>query len=117
MIRDSGVKGQQYNDLFQYVKRDAGYEVSGFAGNKKTIIFQNRFQNHAVTAISDFAFKGCDVEEVIMTEGYQRIGTGAFQGCVRLCQAILSETADDRAFVRVFRYGADYETQNTDYRR
>ncbi|MCI9315214.1 MAG: hypothetical protein HFI57_09600 [Lachnospiraceae bacterium] len=23
--------------------------------------------------------------------------------------------ADDRAFVRVFRYGADYETQNTDY--
>ncbi len=25
--------------------------------------------------------------------------------------------ANDRAFVRVFRYGADYETQNTDYRR
>lgn len=92
VIRVGEVKGQQYNDLFQYVKTNAGYEVSGFAGNKKTIIFQNQFQNHAITAISDFAFKECEVEEVIMTEGYQKIGTGAFQGCVKLGQAVLSET-------------------------
>lgn len=92
VIRDGEVKGQQYNDLFQYVKRDAGYEVSGFTGNKKTIIFQNQFQNHAITAISDFAFKESEVEEVIMTEGYQRIGKAAFQGCAELKQVVLSET-------------------------
>lgn len=92
VIRDSGAKGKQYNDLFQYVKRDADYEVSGFTGNKKTIIFQNQFQNHAVTAISEFAFRECEVEEAIMTEGYQRIGRAAFQDCAELKQVVLSET-------------------------
>lgn len=91
-IHNGRAKEQQYNDLFQYVKTNAGYEVSGFTGNKKTIIFQNQYQNQAVTAISDNAFTECEVEEVIMTEGYQKIGTRAFQGCEKLSQVIFSVT-------------------------
>lgn len=93
VIEDSGTnKGQQYNDLFQYVKTNAGYEVCGFAGDKKTIIFQNQYQNHAVIAVKEKAFAECEVEEVIMTEGYEKIGDRAFQGCEKLHQVILSAT-------------------------
>lgn len=83
----------QYGDLFQYVKSNDEYLVCGYTGDKwKTIIFQNQYQNHKVVAISENSFSESNVEEVIMTEGYHRIEHGAFQGCIRLTQVVLSST-------------------------
>lgn len=81
----------QYGDLFQYERSSTGrgYAVNGFSGsNKQTIIFQNSYRNQPVVEIKADAFSESEVQEVIMTEGFIRIGEKAFYGCTNLHQII-----------------------------
>lgn len=82
----------RYRELFQYEKSSIGdgLAVTGFTGdNNKMIIFQNRSMNTPVVEIKDGAFSENSVEEVIITEGFRRIGRKAFCGCTSLRQIIL----------------------------
>lgn len=82
----------QYGELFQYEPSSLGdgLAVTGFTGaNHKMIIFQNTSKNLPVVEIKSGAFSECPVEEVIMTEGFRKIGARAFMGCTNLRQVIL----------------------------
>ncbi len=81
----------RYGELFQYERSSLGngLAVTGFTGaNNKTIIFQNTYQNQPVVEIKAGAFAECEVQEVIMTEGFLRIADGAFKGCTDLRQIV-----------------------------
>lgn len=91
-IRSETQKSANYTDLFKYLPKDNGngFTVAGFNGaNNQTIIFQNRYRNKPVEEISESAFSETDVQEIILSEGYIRIGNKAFQGCGNLKQAII----------------------------
>lgn len=90
-IREEKSGSVQYGDLFSYERSSngQGYAVNGFQGsNKKTIIFQNTYQNQPVVEIKAGAFSESEVQEVIMTEGFVRIADKAFYGCTKLQQII-----------------------------
>lgn len=92
VITEEKSGASQYRELFQYEKSSTGdgLAVTGFTGgNNKMIIFQNRSINIPVVEIKDGAFSENSVEEVIMTEGFRRIGRKAFFGCTSLRQIIL----------------------------
>ena len=85
--------GRQYNDQFVYRAVSDGYGVSGFNGtNARTLIFPNQYHGRAVTRIIAGAFEGCDVQEVVMTDGITKIEEGAFKGCINLKQIIFPNT-------------------------
>ena len=84
--------GKHYGDLFTYAKSSdgMGLAVTGFNGEKKdTIIFQNRFNNKAVTEIADEVFSGERIKEAVFTEGIVSIGKESFKNCEELHQVIL----------------------------
>lgn len=85
-------KAPLYADLFTYAPCETGnsYKVVGFNGeNKNIIIFQNRFSGNNVTEIGDYAFQEIPIKEAIITDGYIKIGSNAFQGCTELSQIVL----------------------------
>lgn len=81
----------QYGDLFSYEKSSYGdgLAVTSFNSDSKMIIFQNTCKNQPVVEIKDGAFSESNVEEVIITEGFRRIGKRAFNGCTYLKQIIM----------------------------
>ena len=84
--------GTTYGDLFKYTTSSdgRGLAVCGFNGNSEhTIIFQNKSGNNKVVEIADRAFTGSNVEEIILTDGYERIGYAAFAVCMRLHQIVM----------------------------
>lgn len=86
-------EGRQYGDLFRYTKIDGGYGVTGFSGqNKRTIIFSSRYNNQTVKQIMPHSFAGGEVSEAVMTDGIERIGESAFDGCSGLKQVIFPNT-------------------------
>lgn len=95
VIKPAGSGGQQYNDLFQYRTAGIDYEVCGFTGNMKTVIFPEQYELHRVTAIADDAFEENDLTDAIMTNGYRRIGNQAFKGCRNLGQVVLSNSLQE----------------------
>lgn len=81
--------GKQYGDLFKYTKVSEGLGVTGFLGsNKRTIIFSDRYNGLPVKRIMASSFAGCEVEEVVMTEGMATVEAGAFKECTYLKQVI-----------------------------
>ncbi len=96
--------GRNYGDLFQYQKstQGDGLSVTGFSGGAaQVVIFQNRVQGKPVIEIGDALFEGADVEEAIITDGYQFIGKRAFADNERLHQVVMPYTLleiGDQAF-------------------
>ena len=91
-IRTDSTKSSTYTELFQYQQVDGGksFAVLGFSGtNNQTIIFQNRYRNMPVDEIGESAFLETNVREIILSDGYKKIGKKAFQGCAELTQAIV----------------------------
>ena len=90
-IRDeSSAGGKQYNDLFRYRAVSDGYGISGFTGgNIRTLIFPNSYNGKPVTRILANTFEGCDVQEIVMTDGITVIEEAAFKNCKQLKQLIL----------------------------
>ena len=85
--------GRQYNDLFQFRAITDGYAISGFNGkNTRTLIFPNAYNGKPVTRILAHAFKRCDVQEAVMTDGIKCIEEGAFEDCENLKQVIFPNT-------------------------
>lgn len=92
-IREDTGNGKQYNDLFQYRIVPDGYGICGFNGtNQRTLIFPNRHNGKSVTRILAGVFEGCEVQEVVMTEGITVIEEQAFQGCRYLKQVVFPNT-------------------------
>jgi len=94
-ITDEQKNLTKYGDLFRYEQSSCGngLAVSGFLGsNNKTIIFQNAHQNIPVVEIKTGAFSESAIEEVVMTDGFIRIGERAFWGCNKLRQIILPQS-------------------------
>lgn len=90
---EAGSGGKQYNDLFRYRAVSDGYGISGFTGsNVRTLIFPNSHNGKPVTRILTGVFEGCDVQEVVMTDGITVIEEGAFKNCKNLKQLILPGT-------------------------
>ena len=92
VITDEKPVSVPYGELYQYEKSSMGYglSVSGFNGNNwNTLIFQGRIKNDSVVEIKAHSFMDCPVEEAIMTEGYVKLGTAAFQNCRSLRQIVL----------------------------
>lgn len=90
-IQTEKPKSTAYGDLFQYERSSLGngLAVTGFSGvNKRTIIFQNYVNGQSIVEVKESAFMETDVEEVILTEGYRKIGNKAFLGCHNLRQII-----------------------------
>ena len=86
----TGIK--HYSDMFQYVPSSdgRGLAVNSFVGdNNKTIIFQNTYENKPVVEVKNDSFSESNVEEVILTEGFIRIGKKSFYGCTHLKQVVL----------------------------
>ncbi len=96
--------GETYGDLFRYKNstQGSGLSVCGFTGDTShTVIFQNRSGGKPVIEIGDNLFEEKEIEEVIITEGYQYIGEKAFFRNSRLHQVVMPYTLleiGDRAF-------------------
>lgn len=87
--------GKKYGDLFQYrnSSQGSGLTVCGFSGSTDhTVIFQNRNAGKPVIEVGSGLFEGKNIEEVIITEGYQYIGKKAFSQNERLHQVVMPYT-------------------------
>lgn len=87
--------GKTYGDLFQYRKSSHGngLAVCGFTGDtSNTVILQNISGGNPVIEVGEGLFADKDIEEVIITEGYQMIGAHAFERNQRLHQAVMPYT-------------------------
>ena len=85
----------KYGDLFKYRKsaQGEGLAVCGFGGDTShTVIFQNVSAGKPVIEIGKGLFAGKDIEEIIITEGYQYIGKSAFEKNKRLHQVVMPYT-------------------------
>jgi hypothetical protein len=94
-IREEKVSKALYQDLFTYKKSADGksYSITGFIGeNCRTLIIPNRYENNPVRVIGKDAFKGCGVQEAIITDGIAVIDEGAFSECVGLKQVIFPDS-------------------------
>lgn len=92
---ESKSSGQKYGDLFRYTtsSQGDGLAVSGFSGDTShTIIFQNKSGNRPVIEIGEGVFEGKDIEEIIITEGYQYIGKMTFRDNKKLHQVVMPYT-------------------------
>ena len=88
-------KGKKYGDLFKYRKshQGNGLAVCGFSGDTShTVIFQNVSGGKPVIEVGEGIFSGKDIEEIIVTEGYQYIGKSAFENNKRLHQVVMPYT-------------------------
>ena len=95
VIQEEKANNGQYGDLFSYTRSGLSgnaYAVVGFNGSKRQIIFQNSYRNCPVLEIQDKAFQENPIEEVILTEGYRRIGNYAFSACGSLKQVVLPQS-------------------------
>ena len=94
-IQENKSKSSSYTELFTYApcETEDAYSVIDFVGeNKNTIIFQNRYAGKNVIEIGSNAFSELPIKEVIISDGYKKIGTKAFQRCVELTQVIMPMT-------------------------
>lgn len=88
-------KGKKYGDLFKYRKshQGEGLAVCGFSGDTShTVIFQNVSGGKPVIEVGEGIFSGKDIEEIIVTEGYQYIGKNAFENNRVLHQVVMPYT-------------------------
>ena len=88
-------KGKKYGDLFNYRKshQGEGLAVCGFSGDTShTVIFQNVSGGKPVIEVGEGIFSGKDIEEIIITEGYQFIGKNAFDNNRVLHQVVMPYT-------------------------
>lgn len=87
--------GKKYGDLFKYRKstQGEGLAVCGFSGDTShTVIFQNENAGKPVIEVGAGIFSGKDIEEIIVTDGYQYIGHNAFEKNARLKQVVMPYT-------------------------
>ncbi len=95
---------KKYGDLFKYQKsvQGEGLGVCGFSGDKnQSIIFQNYNAGKPIIEICDDTFEGQNIEEAILTDGFQFIGKRAFADNQRLHQIVMPismKEIGDRAF-------------------
>lgn len=85
----------KYGDLFQYRSSTQGHglAVCGFSGDTShTVIFQNKSAGKPVIEVGDNLFENKNIEEAIITEGYQYIGKKAFLQNERLHQVVMPYT-------------------------
>lgn len=91
VITDEKPVSIPYGELFRYEKSSIGHglAVCGFNGdNWRTLIFQGRIKGQEVAEIKAYSFMESHVEEVIMTDGYVKLGACAFQNCRTLRQIV-----------------------------
>ncbi len=91
-IKEEKTSTRKYGDLFKYRKsvQGEGLGVCGFDGDKsQTIIFQNYNSGEPIIEICDGTFEGQDIEEAILTDGFQFIGKRAFADNLRLHQVVM----------------------------
>lgn len=91
----TGGQGKKYGDLFKYRKshKGDGLAVCGFSGDTShTVIFQNSSGGKPVIEVGEGIFSGKDIEEIIVTEGYQYIGKNAFENNHVLHQVVMPYT-------------------------
>lgn len=67
-----------------------------------------------VTEIGSFAFRGLDIEELRIPKGVTRVGTLAFDGCVKLKSIFVSETVTDLVEIAPFFGCKNLETIEVD---
>lgn len=91
-----------YDSLFSYLKIPGGYGVAGFSGqNKQTMVFPGQYSRLPVKQILPRSFAEWDIQEMILLDGIEEIGEGAFYGCSKLRQAIFPDSLkriEDNAF-------------------
>ena len=95
IVEEVSTCGTKYGDLFHYRKSNQGegMAVCGFSGDTShTVIFQNKSAGKPVIEIGEGIFSGKDIEEIIVTEGYQYIGKSAFEKNKRLQQVVMPYT-------------------------
>ena len=84
--------GGTYNDRFSFSPAENGLGVTGFSGETETLTIPDRRNDRPVTEIAPGAFAGSSVAQVVAVGPLAVIGEGAFRGCPRLGQIILSPT-------------------------
>lgn len=82
---------------------DGCYTVSGYYGDGGTVIIPSYYGGTPVTAITDYAFEGCDtIIKLVVPEGITAINENTLFGCFSLRELIIPSTVNFisvRAFV------------------
>ena len=76
---------------FVYREEAGGIEIISYEGNSEDLIIPASINGKPVTRIGDGAFQNSNIRSVSVPQTVKEIGWFAFNGCARLCHAVLSE--------------------------
>ena len=69
---------------FTYTQSDGCATITGYSGQDTDIVIPASINGLRVTAIADSAFSNTQIKSVIISDGIEKIGWFAFNGCTRL---------------------------------
>lgn len=87
----SSLKTDEIEELFELEPNGTGYAIREYLGLENKVYIPSRYRGKAVNRISQNAFEGADIEEVVMPISVREIGASAFNGCFKLKTIRLSE--------------------------
>ena len=80
---------------FLFFEKSTG-EITGFAGEPKSLDIPSTIAGYKVTSIGDKAFQGCiTLKSVEIPETVNHIGSGAFRGCTSLTKVTFHGTVEN----------------------
>ncbi|MFW5780644.1 MAG: leucine-rich repeat protein, partial [Bacillota bacterium] len=75
-VRDlSPTEGLVYSEI------ENGYQITGYTGDSKDVIIPPTHNDLPLLAVGEEAFKGQDIESVIISDSVEEIGEAAFRDC------------------------------------
>ena len=82
--QDKGDQGEASAAGFKYTQSDGCATLTGYSGQETDIVIPASINGLRVTAIADSAFANTQIKSVIISDGVEKIGWFAFNGCTRL---------------------------------
>ncbi len=75
---------------FELYPDGESYAVVGIGScTDKNLVIPSVYEGYSVTVIADYAFYGCDIESVVISDNVRQIGNSAFENCSSLSSVSL----------------------------
>ena len=79
---------------FTYTVSDGYATITGYVGNDTALVIPATIDSYRVIAVADNAFEDLFIKSVIISDGVQKIGWFAFNGCVRLTSVTIPSSVE-----------------------